>query len=83
MINVYIHQLRSIPDCMKLITGVKLVLSGFYEIHHDIVVVTFFWFKSSTTMQNQSVVLWRHKFLINVCFSDYIICNHLYNVSAT
>ena len=68
---------------MKLIADVRFVLSGFYEILHDIVVVTLAWFKSSTIMQNESVVLWGLKFLIDVCFSSCIGCNHLYSVSAT
>ena len=68
---------------MKLIADVRLVLSGFYKTLRDVVVVAFAWFKPSTIMQNESVVLWGHNFLINVCFSGCIVCNHLYDVSAT
>ena len=68
---------------MKLIADVRLALSGLYEILRDIVVVTLAWFKSFTIMQNESVVLWRPKFPIDVCFSGFIAFNHLYNVSAT
>ena len=68
---------------MKLIADVGLALSGLYEILRDIVIVILAWFKSSTIMQNESVVLWRLKFPIDVCFPGFIVCNHLYNVSAT
>ena len=68
---------------MKLIADVRFVLSGFYKTLRDIVICTFAWFKSFTIMQNESVVLWGHKFLIDVCFSGFIVCNYLCNVSAT